>query len=286
MIKYRVLFFVLAFTSIAFAQGFNPGGTTQDPVTWKARAEKLDDNQYNLILEANIEAEWHIYSQFTDPAGPLPLELEFLKADEDYTLNGPTRESETHIEYSDIFEVDETFFSDTAKLTQEITLNNQTTDLIKLILKYQVCKEVCINEEKYVVFNLETGDGELIADYNAFDSYGNEVVEPKTEELEPVEKVVKQEEQKDLWTLFFVAFLSGFVALLTPCVFPMIPPRSALRSTAFAQELGNIISKAPKNEIANTTNKAKKIRLNQTFVESALSASAPKIAVTIVPRST
>jgi len=67
---------------------------------------------------------------------------------------------------------------------------------------------------------------------------------------------------------------------------PIIPPLSACLSTLFAHELGNIISKAPKNEVAKNTNKTKKITLNQTLVESAFKASAPKIAVTAKPKTT
>ena len=67
---------------------------------------------------------------------------------------------------------------------------------------------------------------------------------------------------------------------------PIIPPLSACLSTLFAHELGNIISKAPKNDEAKTTNKTKKMILNQTFVDSAFKASAPKIAVTARPKTT
>src|SRR6478609_10331748 len=67
---------------------------------------------------------------------------------------------------------------------------------------------------------------------------------------------------------------------------PIIPPLSAWLSTLFAQEFGNMISKAPKNEEAKNTNKTKKITLNQTFVDRALSAPAPKIQVTKNPNKT
>ena len=67
---------------------------------------------------------------------------------------------------------------------------------------------------------------------------------------------------------------------------PIIPPLSAWLSTLFAQELGNIISKAPKNETAKTINKRKKIILNHTLVDNAFNASAPKIQVTNNPKMT
>ena len=67
---------------------------------------------------------------------------------------------------------------------------------------------------------------------------------------------------------------------------PISPPLSACESTLFANAFGSMISKAPKNEQAKTTSKIKKTILNQTFVESALSESAPKTAVTIEPNKT
>ncbi|HBT09593.1 MAG TPA: thiol:disulfide interchange protein, partial [Leeuwenhoekiella sp.] len=220
MIKYCSILVLLVFTLTGNAQGFGPGAGTQNPVQWEASVEKSEATSYTLKLNASIEPEWHVYSQFTDPGGSLPLELEFLEAGEAYTLEGPTEESETTTSYSDIFEVDETFFSETAQLTQKIKAE-ETTEYVKLILKYQVCKEVCINEEKYIVFDLSTEKGQVFQDFNEFQAYGK--VQEKVEEIEPVKEVVKQEEKQDLWTIFFVAFASGFLALLTPCVFPMIP---------------------------------------------------------------
>ena len=67
---------------------------------------------------------------------------------------------------------------------------------------------------------------------------------------------------------------------------PIMPPLSALLSIVVPQEAGKVISKAPKKETAKTSNNKKKMILNQTSVESALSASAPKIAVTTLPKST
>ncbi len=221
MIK-KFTFLVLVLCSLGLqAQIFGSDTGAQNPATWEAKVEQQDATHFQLILEAQIEPEWHIYSQFTDPAGPIPLALEFLKVDEDFTLDGPAKESETEVVYSDIFEVDETFFSNTATITQIVTLKNENTEYVKVILTYQVCKEVCINEEKYIVFDLKKQEGSIVSDFNAFQSYGEKL--EKVEEIKPVKEVVKQEEKKDLWTLFFVAFLSGFVALLTPCVFPMIP---------------------------------------------------------------
>ena len=67
---------------------------------------------------------------------------------------------------------------------------------------------------------------------------------------------------------------------------PTMPPRSACRSTLLAHEFGSTISNAPRNEIAKITSNTKKIILNQTLVDNALSASAPKMAVMMLPSKT
>ena len=224
MIKHITYLIVFFSVFVIQAQGFVPGSGTQNPATWEAKVKQQDATHYQLILEAQIEPEWHIYSQFTDPAGPIPLALEFLKAGEDFTLDGPAKESETEVVYSDIFEVDETFWSDTATITQDITLTNENTKLVKLILTYQVCKEVCINEEKYIVFDLENKKGTVVADFNAFESFGTaSEVEKEVDQIEPVEKVVKQEEQKDLWTLFFCSLCLGFSGVTNALCLPYDP---------------------------------------------------------------
>ena len=67
---------------------------------------------------------------------------------------------------------------------------------------------------------------------------------------------------------------------------PTIPPLSAFESIFVAHELGKTISKAPKNESAKITNKAKKIKLNVTLVDNSFKASAPKIPVINDPNKT
>lgn len=220
MIKYGFLLVTLLISLTGNAQAFGPSAGAQNPAQWTAQVDKTSESEYTLLLNASIEPEWHVYSQFTDPGGSLPLELEFLEAGKAYSLEGPTVESETTTAYSEIFEVDETFFSETAQLSQKIKAE-ETTEFVKLILKYQVCKEVCINEEKYIVFDLVRENGKVFKDFNDFQAYGS--VQEEVEKIEPVKEVVKKEEKQDLWTIFFVAFASGFLALLTPCVFPMIP---------------------------------------------------------------
>ena len=67
---------------------------------------------------------------------------------------------------------------------------------------------------------------------------------------------------------------------------PINPPLLEAESALFTQELGNTISNAPKNEIANTINNIKKKMLKYILVANEFKASEPYVAVTTVPNNT
>lgn len=206
---YYLLFLVFAFAT-AQAQILNP-------VKWKPKIEKKSNSEYLLTINGEIEADWHVYSQFTPEDGPLPTELIFHNKKGNYEVVGKATESETKREFNDIFGVDEVFFSDKVTFTQIIKNNNPKNDIIQLELFYQVCKESCISETKYFEFNLKTLEAKEIE--------ASAIIVEKTTKTDSKVTVAEKTDDSNtgLITIFFIAFLSGFAALLTPCVFPMIP---------------------------------------------------------------
>ena len=203
-------------------------GEIKNPLEWEGAIKKITDTDYELSLTGYIDDNWHVYSQYTpedleNGLGPIPLFIDFKKLDKDYTLDGPLEESETHREYSETWGFDEIFFKEIAVLKQKVKLRNPAIKVIKTILYYQVCIDVCLNEEYYVVFDLASNKVEFIDNYDEWDAYASKEKE-KTKAVEDnKDDGSSSSESKGLWTIFFIAFLSGFAALLTPCVFPMIP---------------------------------------------------------------
>ena len=203
-------------------------GEIKNPLEWEGAIKKITDTDYELSLTGYIDDNWHVYSQYTpedleNGLGPIPLFIDFKKLDKDYTLDGPLEESETHREYSETWGFDEIFFKEIAILKQKVKLSNPAVKVIKTILYYQVCIDVCLNEEYYVVFDLAANKVEFIDNYDEWDAYASKEKE-KTKVVEDnKDGDLSSSESKGLWTIFFIAFLSGFAALLTPCVFPMIP---------------------------------------------------------------
>lgn len=185
-----------------------------DPVKWTSKIEKKSDTEYLLTFDGVIEPLWHVYSQFTPDGGALPLEVLFNNGKDNFEPVGKAKESETTTEFNDVFKVDETFFKETMQLQQLIKITNPSNNLVQVELSYQVCKDVCIQQNKYFEFDLEKA---TVAEVSAFTEIKKE--SPKKESVvKPIE-----EPKKGLFSIFFIAFLSGFAALLTPCVFPMIP---------------------------------------------------------------
>jgi len=203
-------------------------GEIKNPLEWEGSIKKISDTDYELSLTGYIDDNWHVYSQhtpedFENGLGPIPLFLDFKKLEEDYVLAGSLEESETYREYSETWGFDEIYFKEIVILKQKVTLNNPAVKVIKSILYYQVCIDVCLNEERYVVFDLATNKVVFIDNYDDWDAYiAKEKGKTQVEEAKKDDDS-SSSESKGLWGIFFIAFLSGFAALLTPCVFPMIP---------------------------------------------------------------
>ena len=227
----KLLFILIAF--LAFANG---DAQILDPAKWTSKIEKKSENNYILTFDAIIEKDWHLYSQFTAEGGSLPLEIIFKNQKGNFNLVGKAKESKTTTAFNDIFEVNETYFEKKAQIQQEISVTNPKITKIEVNLNYQVCKEACINIEKNFSFVIPAASKKSETATVAIDLTTVDSAKVKTAVVIPAvnkgqnvtaEKVPvldsKSSKQRGLWSIFFIAFLSGFAALLTPCVFPMIP---------------------------------------------------------------
>ncbi len=215
-----VLSIALLFSSlIIFAQN------DDEPVKWSREWRKISDLEYELIMKADIFDGWHVYSQYTAEGGSFPSEFTYLKEGVDFELIGKTEESETYTAYSDIFEINETFFKDKAVFTQRLKLLNPSVRQIDVNLIYQVCKEVCIPVDMNFTFILDGGDE--VKQEVKVDERSLLMTKDLKKDLKNKELLNKGEDSQEsgtgIWGILGLGFLGGLIALLTPCVFPMIP---------------------------------------------------------------
>ncbi|MXO07161.1 thioredoxin family protein [Flavobacterium sp. HBTb2-11-1] len=209
-----------------------------EPVKWTSKIEKKGDKVI-LIFDGTIEKDWHMYSQFTPDGGPLALEISFKNQKGNYELVGKAKEGKTRTAFNDVFGVDETFFEGKAHIEQEIKIINPNLKTVDVDFDFQVCKEVCINSSKKfsiaVPSTFKMDEVPVVAEAKldetkvtglAVDTVKKEeAVQPKAEKTAETTaaEIPAPAPSRSLWSIFFIAFLSGFAALLTPCVFPMIP---------------------------------------------------------------
>lgn len=177
-----------------------------EPVKWSFNKKKISDKEYELVFKATIDEHWHVYSQDVPDDGPEPTIFTFEPI-QGYELVGKTIEPKGIVEFDKSFEIDLKYFVHEAEFVQRIKLLTDEKVTITGFVDFMCCDDTrCIppsTEEFSFVFN----EGNATQAVVAADT-DDDVTGTKT---------------KSLWGFFFVAFLGGLAAILTPCVFPMIP---------------------------------------------------------------
>jgi thiol:disulfide interchange protein len=227
---FRVLLLILL-PLLASAQVLNPVKWTYETSAKKAKV----GDEIELIFKATIDKDWYLYSsEFPCEDGPIKTTFT-LQPHPSFSLIGGIVAVNAQDKYDDIFECDVKIFKKTGEFRQKIKILGSN-----LVLKgesdYQVCTEItgqCVPGGEDFAFTTINVTGAAAKE------------EPKTEEAtvsvplagnanpfanEPVKgpvldpSIVKVEAQeKSLIGFFLISFLAGLAALLTPCVFPMIP---------------------------------------------------------------
>ena len=189
------------------------------PVKWGHRIVNLSDNEFTLQFKADIEEGWRVYSQEAVENGPLPTTITFKNLGEGYELVGPSKESKVRTAFDKNFDKEVKFFANKFKVRQKIKFTAP-----EATVNVEVEHLTCSNEKRCMpattTYKFTYKNNELVLDEIVEPSYAEE----GGKEVEPADKGGKKEdEKKGLLTIFFLSFLAGFAALLTPCVFPMIP---------------------------------------------------------------
>jgi thiol:disulfide interchange protein DsbD len=174
------------------------------PVEWEFSQKQLSDTEIELQFKASIEDNWHLYSQHIEDDGPVPTEFAFTTTD-GFELVGNMREGEPLEEFDPNFDMILKYFGKEAIFTQKLKVISAADFKLDGNIYFMVCDEAqCLPpEEVEFSFDIKGVDG------------GESVSDTKGSSNE--------KEEKSIWGLFIIAFFSGFIALLTPCVFPMIP---------------------------------------------------------------
>ncbi|MCI9846851.1 protein-disulfide reductase DsbD family protein [Flavobacterium pectinovorum] len=182
-----------------------------EPVKWTTSVEKIADTEYKLTAKATIDSGWHVYSQNVPEDGPVATSFIFDDQGGAFKIIGNTVEGEGHTAMDPVFKKTIKYFENTAVFEQKIEVSGTKNSLTALV-EFMACDDTKC---------LPPTEAELTFDLASGASAKQETAADKTTTVDSEDKGAEAE--KGLWTIFFLAFLSGFAALLTPCVFPMIP---------------------------------------------------------------
>lgn len=231
MKKYFFLCICLLSSFLSFSQIF-------EPVKWKTNIENISGDEYYLVTTATIDKGWHLYSQDVPKGGPRPTVFTY-KPNDNYELIGTTIEEEGITEEDKTFKMRIKYFAKKTTFKQRIKLLNKDKS-IEGDVQFMVCDdERCLppkvidltfslgtkkNTEKKenTVAQLSDSEASMLLYGITNDELQQPVVDINTLETTNSD-VAKKNDSSSLLSIFGLGFLGGLLALLTPCVFPMIP---------------------------------------------------------------
>lgn len=249
--KKFLLFIILVFSQIISAQ-------IKDPVKFKYDVKNLGNNQYEAVLTASIEKGWHIYSKDLPEDSGIPTEMKLTSSDGIDLIGKVTEVGKKHDEFSEAFGARIVFYSDQVLFKQKFKLKNPANAAnVSAEITYQTCNDrICLAPntlefQKKIAASVAT-ETTASTDENKVENPAtvspvlkDSTVEPKTQTQVVSTKtsdpnnikvssldfqhpltncgVVQEKTSENYWKYLLLGFIGGLVALLTPCVFPMIP---------------------------------------------------------------
>ncbi|MCK5765550.1 MAG: disulfide bond formation protein DsbD, partial [Bacteroidales bacterium] len=215
---FLTLLFAVLISSMAWSQ-------ILEPVKWSFSSEKTGDNEALLTFKADIETHWHLYSQDI-PMAP-PATTFYFEGDTNlYELVGEVTESEYIEEFDPNFDMVLKYFSDEAVFQQKIKLLTDGPVRVTGAINFMSCDDkqclAPVDEEFDFPFNGAATQGE-VADVALKDGEYKPTTAIIKDKAVLEEMKIEELEYASIWDLFILAFIAGLIAILTPCVFPMIP---------------------------------------------------------------
>ncbi|MEL6123986.1 MAG: hypothetical protein AAFR14_09700, partial [Bacteroidota bacterium] len=215
-------------TSIENMDSSEKKKSSESPVQWTYSIAEGSGDSHQLTFTADIETGWTVYSMFIDEGGPIPTSIYYENPANLDLIGEATEVGDRKAGYDKIFDMDVVKFRGGTpyQITQDIRLVGE--DAVAGFLTYMACDDKKCLAPTDVEFSLTTGTS-AVAPVATATGDGLKMIDqvrPMLREtyVDPM-AACGEADTKDkglLWTYLF-GFIGGLLALLTPCVFPMIP---------------------------------------------------------------
>lgn len=203
----------------------------EDPITWEFYSRKVGENEYEVVAKAKLEEGWHIYaSKLESDEGPVATDL-LVETQEGIELIGePYEKGEVHKEFDPNFGMNLSFYEKEVEFIQKV--KSTELPIVKGNIYSMICNaERCLPPQQIdFKTNLKDGTGsELVDETTQVDTTNKEegMFFSQTVDLDnPVNSDCgnkNETKSKGLWLIFLLGLGGGLFAIITPCVYPMIP---------------------------------------------------------------
>lgn len=203
-----------------------------DPVSYsvtEAPKQVKAGEAFNVTVKATIDGDWHLYSAHNDPdAGPFPTK--FSSGNPKLTISGDISESEPIVEVDPNFDAKLGYHEGSATFKIPLTFDRtaRSSSMIDLKVHYQVCNDkTCLPPKSKTITQAISVSGGTGGTSQAIESpkksqTTNAITGDHSDETNGALSAAGYE-SSGFFSFLWIALTAGFAALLTPCVFPMIP---------------------------------------------------------------
>ena len=219
--------------------GLNLSAQIQEPVRFTVEQKKTGTGELEIRFKAEIDEGWHVYGPENAEGGPTVATLT-LENSKGVELKGGLKvDGQVHRAMDEMFEMEVTYVEGEASFVQTLAITEPAYE-VSGYLTYGACSDQNCMPPTDVEFSFK-GQSEAVADPAAKTTEnemrpeenkipsGGKISEGHENWWKPVVEELQsfgQDEQaadNTLWGIFLLGFLGGFVALFTPCVWPIIP---------------------------------------------------------------
>lgn len=177
-----------------------------NPTTWIFDS-KQDGKEVELTFKANIEKGWHLYDTNLPEGGPIATAFVYADSSLFDFVGEINKYPEAEKHFDETFQMNVGYFSNQVVLTQKIKVKSDTEIDIKGYVLFMSCSDETCTPPEEVEFSFKFNEG-VVAEIG---------------EVESTTTTSGSGSGQALWLFILISALAGFAAILTPCVFPMIP---------------------------------------------------------------
>jgi len=209
-----------------------------DPVKWRFKVEQPAPGEATVLMIATADPGWHVYSQNIPKGGPIPTTFSFDQSPH-YERVGKVTEPKAIEENDPNFDMVLKFFADKVVFKQKIRVLGRENFTLKGTVNFMCCDdkqclppndvefELRVNGDPSAAGQPVTGSADTVKADNSqaivAAPAGTDSLNKKDDHTQLARTEAEHAADRSLLWFFFISFLAGLAAIVTPCVFPMIP---------------------------------------------------------------